>query len=194
MTSDNAPYVVFYALAAVFVTASLFGRRIPLGSAAKMAVAWVAIFAVAFTLFAFREDLSGIGQRLKAEAFGTPVVEGQTVRIPIADDGHYWVRATLNGQSVRFMVDSGASVTTVSAGTAKQAGIIASGMKGVVSTANGQIVVDQASADRLEVGSIVRTDLPVDVTPRDDVNLLGMNFLRTLSSWKVEGHDLVLVS
>jgi hypothetical protein len=45
--SDNAPYVVFYVLGAVFVASALIGRRIPMAKAAKMALAWIGIFMVA---------------------------------------------------------------------------------------------------------------------------------------------------
>ena len=52
--NDRAPYIVFYVLAAVFVASSLIGRRrLPVGSAAKMALAWVAIFVVAVTIAVF---------------------------------------------------------------------------------------------------------------------------------------------
>ncbi|MGN6155421.1 MAG: hypothetical protein ACTHN4_06775 [Sphingomicrobium sp.] len=53
MNDDNAPYVVFYVLAAVFVASSLIGRRLPVGQAAKMALAWIAIFIVAITAAVF---------------------------------------------------------------------------------------------------------------------------------------------
>ena len=66
------------------------------------------------------------------------------------------------------------------------------GFPGVVSTANGSARVTQSSADRFEVASIVRSDFPIDVNEQDDLNLLGMNFLRSLSSWRVEGNYLVL--
>ena len=193
MTSDNAPYIVFYVLAAVFVATSLFSRRIPLGKAAKMGLAWLGIFGAVFLIFAFRSDISDIGQRLKAEATGSAIVSSEAVRIPISDDGHFWVDAKVNGHTIRFMVDSGASVTTISAGQAKSAGITIGNRKGVVNTANGRILVTQGWADRLQVGSIERTDFPVDVNDRDEVNLLGMNFLSSLSGWRVEGNYLVLV-
>ena len=51
--SGNAPYVVFYAVAAVFVASALIGRRIPMAKAAKMALAWVAIFVVAIAIAVF---------------------------------------------------------------------------------------------------------------------------------------------
>ena len=59
----------------------------------------------------------------KAEATGAPVVEGQEVRIPMAIDGHFWVEASLNGVPVKFLVDSGATMTTIGRDTAATAGV-----------------------------------------------------------------------
>jgi aspartyl protease family protein len=190
--NDNGPYLVFYVMAAVFVASSLFAMRMPLGKALKMALAWVAIFGVAFLLFAFRGEFSQLGQRIRAEATGSPIVEGEVVRIPVAEDGHFYVDSKLNGHDVRFMVDSGASVTTISRSTASAAGMEIGTRRGVVITANGPASVMQSSADRLQVGSIERTDFPVDVSEQEGLNLLGMNFLRSLQGWRVEGNYLVL--
>jgi aspartyl protease family protein len=51
--TENAPYVVFYVLAAVFVASSLIGRRLPVGGTVKMVLAWVAIFIVAIAAAVF---------------------------------------------------------------------------------------------------------------------------------------------
>ena len=190
--SDEGPYVVYTIIAAVFVASSLFGMRLPIGKALKMALAWVAIFGVAFVLFSFRSEFSASGQRLRAEATGTPIEEGREVRIPIGDDGHYWAWAKLNGHDVRFMVDSGASVTTVSRATAQAAGVPIGTERTIVNTANGRTWVTRGQADSLEVGSIRREDFRVDVNEQDDSNLLGMNFLASLQGWGVEGNYLVL--
>ena len=50
MSGGEAPYVVFYVIAARFVASALFARRIPMAKAAKMALAWVAIFAVVIAI------------------------------------------------------------------------------------------------------------------------------------------------
>ena len=193
MTDSNAPQLVYYVLAIVLVASSLIGMRLPLAKAAKMALAWVVIFVVGFSLFTFRSEFSALGDRLYASAVGAPVeLEGGDLRIDMAEDGHFWVTGKVNGESVRFLVDSGASVTTLSAKTAAKAGIAPSRRRSAVDTANGQIVVALAEAERLEIGSIERTDFRVHVTDRDGVDILGMNFLSSLDSWRVEGRDLVL--
>lgn len=192
MNEYNGAYTLYYAMAAVMVGSSLLAMRLPLAKAMKMLLAWVAIFGVAFLLFAFRGEFSSFGQRIRAEAIGSSIVDGETVRVPVAEDGHFYVDAKLNGRDVRFMVDSGASVTTVSKGVAEAAGMDIGTRRAVVSTANGPTSVMQSYADRLEVGTIERTDFPVDVSEQEDLNLLGMNFLRSLQSWRVEGNYLVL--
>lgn len=51
--SGNAPYLVFYVVAALFVASSLIGRRLPVGQAVRMALAWIAIFIAAIMLVVF---------------------------------------------------------------------------------------------------------------------------------------------
>jgi aspartyl protease family protein len=123
---------------------------------------------------------------------GSAITDGKELRIPIGDDGHFYVDATVNGQPVRFMVDSGASTTTISTTDARKAGMEFGSRRAVVNTANGPTQVIQSYAGRLDIGSISRTDFPVDISQQDDMNLLGMNFLSTLQSWRVEGTYLVL--
>jgi aspartyl protease family protein len=183
--SENGSYAIYYILLLMLVASSLIGMRMPLGKALKMVLTWVAIFGVAFILFSFRSEFSSIGQRLRAEATGTPI------RIPISDDGHFWVTAKLNGQDVRLMVDSGASITTVSRNIAESAGMPTDGYKGLVNTANGQVTVTRSRAD-FRLASIERPELTVHINEADDVNLLGMNFLSSLNGWRVEGNYLVL--
>lgn len=189
--TDQGASTLYYVLALVLVASSLIGMRLPLGKAVKIAMAWVAIFGVAFALFAFRSEFSSIGQRLRAEATGTPIEEGEAVRIPVSEDGHFWVTAKLNGQDVRLMVDSGASVTTVSRNVAENAGLPTDGRKGIVSTANGRVTVTR-SRGHLRLASIDRPEFAVHINDADDVNLLGMNFLSSLNGWRVEGNYLVL--
>jgi len=189
---EKGPYLIYSVIALLFVASSLFGMRQPIGKTLKMVLAWVAIFGTAFILFSFRSEFSGFGQRLKAEALGTSIEDGKELRIPMADDGHFWVSAKLNGHDVRFMVDSGASVTTVSRSVAEASQMPIGNEHIIVSTANGPARATKGWADSLQVGSIERTDFPVDINENDDVNLLGMNFLSSLQSWRVEGNYLVL--
>ena len=192
MDGYDTPNTFYLLLLLMLVGSSLVSMRLPLGKAAKMALAWVAIFGAAFAIFAFRSEFSALGARLKAEATGAPIAAGSELRIPMADDGHFWVDANVNGHEARFLVDSGASMTTISRATAGAAGIETTGLNVLVSTANGMVETHPATADRFELGPIARPNFGIQVNDRDDSNVLGMNFLSSLEGWRVEGHYLIL--
>lgn len=192
--SDQAPHALYLLLLLMLVGSSLIGMRLPLAKVAKMALAWVAIFGMGFILFAFRDDFSALGQKLRAEATGEPIASGAEVRIPVSGDGHFWVNALINGHEARFLVDSGASVTTVSQSTASAAGLQPGMRVDMVETANGVVPMKKARAESVQVREIRRNDMAVNINPADRTNVIGMNFLRSLSGWRVEGNYLVLRS
>ena len=195
MTNDLMLGGVYILMAVMLVLGSLMARREPLAKLVTTAMAWIVIFAAGFVLFTFRDDFGYLAQRLKAEAIGTPVSEGRETRIPMAIDGHFWVHAQLNGRDVKFLVDSGATMTTIDRDTANAAGVTVSPKADeYVRTGNGIIRVSGGSADELSVGNIVRHDVGLQVAENDDLNVLGMNYLSSLSRWGVEGRWLILVS
>jgi aspartyl protease family protein len=194
LTEETVPQALYLALLLVFVGSALAGRQLPVGKTLKMALLWVAIFAAGFALFAFRGEFSNLWKHLRTEATGASVTHGQTVRIPMADDGHFWVDASVNGAPVRFLVDSGASTTTVSLAGAAAANLQTGLRRDFVETANGRVVMKRSTGNRIDLGPIERPDMSVDINEMDSANVLGMNFLSSLSRWSVEGRWLVLVS
>jgi aspartyl protease family protein len=192
---DQALSVIYLLGVLVLVASALMVRRIPLGQGLKMFAGWVLIFLAAFVAFTLKDDFMALGKRVLAEGRGEGqvVAAGKELRIRKSMDGHFWVNGELNGKSVRFLVDSGATVTSISTGTAALAGIEPGGFPTIVQTANGVVQVRRARAKRLKVGTIERRDLAVHVAEAfGPTNVLGMNFLSSLSAWGVEGQWLVL--
>jgi aspartyl protease family protein len=195
MTNDFMLGGVYIMMAVMLVLGMLMTRREPLARRLTMMLAWVAIFGAGFVLLTFRDNLGWVAERLKAEAIGTPVEQGRETRIPMAIDGHFWVTAQVNGHDVKFLVDSGATTTTVDRGTAKAAGVEISPRRDLfVRTGNGVIRVASGRANVLRIGGITRHDVALEIADNDDLNVLGMNYLSSLSRWGVEGRWLVLVS
>jgi aspartyl protease family protein len=122
-------------------------------------------------------------------------VSGNEVRVRMSPDGHFWVDADINGVKRRMLIDSGATVTALSAGTAHSAGVdTGMGLTPVIlRTANGAAAAQTGSIDELRVGNIVARNLKVVSAPGLDLDVIGMNFLSELESWRVEDRTLVLV-
>ena len=138
----------------------------------------------------------GFGRFIRLGADDGQQVVGSTVRVPVGADGHFWVRVKLNGVERRMLVDSGATVTALSTETAAAAGLKVGNslVPMIVQTANGSVRAQTATVDALTVGTIVARDLPVVVSPAfGSMDVVGMNFLSRLKSWRVEeGTTLVL--
>ena len=129
---------------------------------------------------------------------GLPVqrVSGSETRVPLAPDGHYWIRAKVNGEPRRFLVDTGATLTAVSQDFAERSGIEpAPGRMPVqLRTASGTLTARLATIDNFAFGNIVARDMDAVIVPgMDGMTVLGMNFLSRLKSWRVEDGELVLV-
>ena len=123
-------------------------------------------------------------------------VVGDELRVRMSADGHFWVNATINGVPRRMLIDSGATVTAISASTAREAAVeTGTGLSPVIlKTANGMAPAQTGAIDELRVGNIVARNLKIVSSPGlGDFDVIGMNFLSQLQSWRVEGRTLVLV-
>ena len=186
-----AIYAVLAALALAFI------QRIPfIGPIVRFAFSIGLLALCLFILFQqapYEPSLARIAERLGVNG---QEVSGGEVRIRMSPDGHFWARATINGVERRMLVDSGATITAISEDTAKAAAV-GSGtslVPVVLQTANGLAQARTGSVKRLELGSITARDLKVAISPAlGDMNVLGMNFLSDLASWRVEGRTLILV-
>lgn len=124
------------------------------------------------------------------------VVQGGETRIPMERDGHFWVEAAVNGAPVRFMLDTGATLTAFSSDAARAAGLEPrpGGLQVSVQTANGAVPAEITTVERMDIGNIRAEGLDAVIVPHiGRMNVLGMNFLSRLASWRVEGQTLILV-
>ncbi|MCF8708606.1 retropepsin-like aspartic protease family protein [Rhizorhapis sp. SPR117] len=197
MTGPQSAELIWLLLAMVLVGSALLSRRWSLTGALGMVLWWIVIFAIALGLFSYRSQISSIVNHVKSEVTGEAQqrVEGDTLRIQKSPDGHFWVDGLVNGNSTRFLVDSGASITALSERAALAAGlnIDQSGFPMMLATANGSIEAHRSNIALLEIGPLRSSDLAIVISPAfGDVNVLGMNFLSQLKSWRVEGDEMIL--
>jgi aspartyl protease family protein len=194
MGDSDTPHLIWAVCGLIIIASSLFAYQLPISKLLKMVVAWVGIFAFAFLI---RPEMKVIWERVAGELTGSPrqISSGKEIRLTRLDDGHFWVRATINDQDVDFMVDSGATVTAINANTADKIGVdwVNSEQITPLSTANGKVI-----ARRVNLSSITVDDFVIDdhaaVVAREfgDTNVVGMNFLNAFDSWNVAGDTMVL--
>lgn len=130
--------------------------------------------------------------------FGLPeqVVSGGETRVKMADDGHFWLRAEVDGVEGAFLVDTGATLTAVSQGLATRAGLEPrrGGLPVRIVTANGTVTAELTTIETLTFGNVEATGIDAVIAPNlGNTNVVGMNLLSRLASWRVEGDTLVLV-
>ncbi len=100
-----------------------------------------------------------------------------TMEVPRQPNGHFYVPGTIANVPVTFMVDTGASVTSISSDIARQAGI--HNCKEVqFQTANGTATGCVALVPHMTLGNFVLQNITVAVMPNMETNLLGANVLR----------------
>ena len=122
-------------------------------------------------------------------------VVGQEVRVQMSEDGHFWARVRIGDTERRMLIDSGATLTALSTRTAAEVGLKVERpiFPMLIDTANGRISAETSTVPELKLGDVVARDLPVVVSPAfGETDVLGMNFLSRLKSWRVEGRVLVL--
>lgn len=120
-----------------------------------------------------------VGQNVASQSSGS----GPAQAVLTADaGGHFYVTGNINGTTVRFIVDTGASTISLGASDARRIGIDPSkGRPGIVNTANGQAMVSLVKLDTVRVGEIVLNNVDATVHQTDmPIALLGMSFLNRM--------------
>ncbi len=140
-------------------------------------------------------DGERIALRLGDQPYSPPVAADRpSVTLVSNAQGHFFTTGTINGATVRLIVDTGASLIAMGPEDAKRAGIdYLSGQKGYANTANGVAVVYRVQLNKVQVGDIVLHNVAGLVHSSMDlpVVLLGMSFLGRLDMQR-NGHMLTL--
>lgn len=184
------------ALLGSWIGGAMARRKIPLGRPVS-ALSTLALAAILVTVVL---QVSRFDPRLDVAVpqFGLPeqtVVGGKT-RVPLAANGHFWVRAEINGIEAPFLVDTGATLTAVSSQLAQRAGLQPrpGGVPVRIATANGSVAAQLTTIETLRFGNVDATGLDAVIAPNlGDTNVIGMNLLSRLQSWGVEDNTLILV-
>lgn len=200
--SDSFAGVLYLGVWGVVLAAGLLASRIAAGQLARNLAVWLLIILALVGGYQYRYELQDIGHRLTLGIVpGSPLTiggaeDGVAVRLDQGRGGHFEAIGTVDGVSVRFMIDTGATSTVLSSADARRAGIDPSTLSFTlpVATANGITQAARTTVEEIAIGPIARSRMPVLVAAPGSlgISLLGMNFMRTLSGFDVRGDVMIL--
>lgn len=110
-------------------------------------------------------------------------------------DGHFWAEAAVDGQAVRFLVDTGATAVSLSLNDAKRLGIDTSKLNYEYSviTAEGRTRAASVQLASVAISGVKIRNVDALVIEKGlETSLLGMSYLGRLSSFQATRRSLVL--
>ena len=190
MSSDQTADAIYLSLlGGALLLSYLLASRINIGKMLQQMGIWVLIFMGAIAV---------IGMWPEIQRTITPrqsVVNGTTIVLPRARDGHYYLTLDINNVPVEFVVDTGASQVVLTQDDAKRIGLNPSSLSylGTASTANGTVRTAAVRLDSVSLGAI--TDRSVRAVVNDGQmfgSLLGMTYLSNFDSITIKDGQLIL--
>jgi len=197
--------LIYLVLLGLLVGSSIVGFRglrrrgglATLSFAAKSGLAWVVIAAVLVLGYSYRNELGEMKNRILGELSPTSPISTQPGRIAVraGPNGHFFIDAEVNGQPVRFLVDTGASDIVLSPADARRVGLDPGRLSytRVYGTANGTVRGAPVVLRSRVVGPLRVTDMPASVNGAPmNGSLLGQTFLKRLRGYSVRNGVLTL--
>ncbi len=122
--------------------------------------------------------------------------QNDSITIARAKDGHFWVDADINGETIHFLIDTGASHVILTPDDAKRLrlDLIADDYTLSYATASGHVAAAQVTLDQINIGPLSATNVIAAVNDHPmPHSLLGMSYLNLLSQFSVNGNTMTLV-
>lgn len=138
---------------------------------------------------------SGAGEEpATASAEDEAVFGSEAIILDREADGHFYADASINGQTIRMLVDTGATAIALSREDARRAGIgISIGMPMVVGQgAGGDVHGELVTLDRVSLGGAAAEEMTAVVLDGGEMSLLGQSFLSKFDSVEIKGDRMVL--
>ncbi|VVS91901.1 retropepsin-like aspartic protease family protein [Desulfoluna spongiiphila] len=187
---------IIYGLLMILIIASALAFGNP-GKKVRHLLIWFMIFVVGMIGYSYRGELSAAKERVLAELIPGRGVQGErhTARFPVSDDGHFYIRATVNGVPILFLADTGATGIVLSPKDAEKCGFRPSDLTfdRIFRTANGMGRGSSIRLGTMAVGEFRLESVAASVNeaPMRE-SLLGMTFFERLDRYDVTGDVLTL--
>lgn len=157
-------------------------------------VSAVSGFASASAVMAFSAEPTRLA-KLDVRSPAPPAAHVPQGAVRKAGDGHFWAWAEVNGQPIRFLVDTGATTVALTPEDAEALGFRPDDLKfgQQVTTASGSSRAARVTLASVSVGGARIEEVEAVVVESGlDVSLLGMSYLGRLSRFEGDRERMVL--
>ncbi|WP_320041833.1 TIGR02281 family clan AA aspartic protease [uncultured Desulfobacter sp.] len=163
----------------------------------KYLAIWAGIILIMMTGYSYRHEMAAIKDKIIAEIIpakgfrNTP----DSISFPVSSDGHFYIRAEVNGIPVTFLADTGASHIVLSPHDAEKLGIKKDNLQfdRFYETANGTVRGSSIRITDFKAGIIHLKEIGASVNEAEMRNsLLGMTFFRRMKGYEVKNDVLTL--
>lgn len=191
MSELDIPRFVYLVGLLLLVSGGFFAAyRHRLGQGLQHAAIWALIFLGVVIAYGFRDIL---GTQLTR----APVVtlDADTIALRRGADGHFHATVEVNGRSIPFLVDTGATDIVLSADDARRAGLDPERLvySRRAATANGVVALAPVTLDSVALGPFQDRNVPASVNSgQQPGSLLGLRYLDRFARWRVEGDRMIL--
>lgn len=191
MTSDDTARLIYLVLLGGAILGwGLLQRREGMNKTLQHAAIWGFIFLGAVVAVGLWQDVQRSLNRDRVIHINT-----ETIAVPRARDGHYYLTIGINDVPIRFVVDTGASDMVLTRFDADRVGINPAALNyvGVANTANGRVRTAPVMLDQVTLGGVTDTGVRAVVNEGQmNDSLLGMGYLERWGRIEIANGELIL--
>lgn len=191
MQGDDIGRLIYLGLLGLMIAGFFVAQnRMSLNKTLQSAAVWVLIFFGVVAIYGLWGDIRQTVMPQQVSFAET----GQIV-VPRSPDGHYYIRADVNGASTLFVLDTGATEMVLTQDDARRAGLDLQALNytGRAMTANGEVRTAPVWLESVTLGAVTDRNLPATVNGGEmSQSLLGMTYLQRWGRIEIEGGELTL--
>lgn len=199
ISSFEAPNLVYLlALLVLVLSGALVRTRGQVGASMRGLAVWVGIFLLLIGGYSYRNEVNNLLGRIHAQLVPSSPLESVPGQVSFRPQGRggFVVDADVNGVPVRFVVDTGADIVTLTEGDAARLGfeIDQLAFREPFISPGGEGMAAKIMLDEVKIGSIVKRNVMAHVVRGSlDVSLLGMNYLSRIDNLTITPDGMTFV-
>jgi len=181
----------------LLIVLGFLGKKVNLSEFVRNILLWVFVFFVSILGYSFRFEIKTAVSRVAANlipSLGKQNKDG-SISFGLSNNHHFMIDAKVNGQNVQFMLDTGATLVSLTTQDARKIGIDVANLSytSLTSTANGSNYAALVLINEIKIGNIVVRDVQGSVNREGlEQSLLGMSFLNKLDGYEVSRDILTI--